>query len=115
MTPGAQAAYELMRPPSALKDEEKAAMTPAAQAVYEELSGRKGILDGIDDQEIIDEICEATATAVLRAWGIHSTPVGYQGAAQHTYSPACDGFHEPGQCPRSEPQGLVPPGQSLNP
>jgi hypothetical protein len=30
------------------------------------------------------------------------TPAGYQGAAQHTYTTACDGFHEPGQCPRSE-------------
>jgi hypothetical protein len=28
------------------------------------------------------------------------TPIGYQGAAQHTYTPACDGFHEPGQCDR---------------
>ena len=27
------------------------------------------------------------------------TPSGYQGAAQHTYTPACDGFHEPGPCP----------------
>lgn len=22
----------------------------------------------------------------------------YQGAAQHTYTAICDGFHEPGQC-----------------
>ena len=29
------------------------------------------------------------------------TPVGYQGAAQHTYTPACAGFHEPGPCPPS--------------
>ena len=26
------------------------------------------------------------------------TPIGYQGAAQHTYTTACDGFHEPGRC-----------------
>jgi hypothetical protein len=30
------------------------------------------------------------------------TPIGYQGPAQHTYTMACDGFHEPGQCPKSE-------------
>jgi len=29
-------------------------------------------------------------------------PIGYQGAAQHTFTTACDGFHEPGQCPTSE-------------
>lgn len=27
------------------------------------------------------------------------TTSGYQGAAQHTYTAACDGFHEPGPCP----------------
>jgi hypothetical protein len=42
-------------------------MTPGAQAVYDELNGRKGILDGIDDEDIIEELCEATAAAVLRA------------------------------------------------
>ena len=26
----------------------------------------------------------------------------YQGPVQHTYTMACDGFHEPGQCPKSE-------------
>jgi hypothetical protein len=30
------------------------------------------------------------------------TPIGYQGAAQHTYTPACAGFHEPGPCPPSQ-------------
>jgi hypothetical protein len=30
------------------------------------------------------------------------TPVGYQGPAQHTHTTACDGFHEPGQCPRAD-------------
>ena len=30
------------------------------------------------------------------------TPIGYQGPAQHTYTTACDGFHEPGQCPRTD-------------
>lgn len=29
-------------------------------------------------------------------------PIGCHGAAQHTYTTACDGFHEPGQCPTSE-------------
>jgi hypothetical protein len=28
------------------------------------------------------------------------TPIGYRGAAQHTYTTACDGFHEPGPCPQ---------------
>lgn len=26
-------------------------------------------------------------------------PPAWAYAAQHTYTPACDGFHEPGQCP----------------
>ncbi len=30
------------------------------------------------------------------------TPIGWQGAAQHTYTMACDGFHEPGPCPRRQ-------------
>jgi hypothetical protein len=29
-------------------------------------------------------------------------PAGYQGAAQHTYTTGCDGFHDPGQCPGSD-------------
>jgi hypothetical protein len=29
-------------------------------------------------------------------------PIGYQGAAQHTYTPNCDGFHESGQCKTNE-------------
>ena len=41
-------------------------MTPGGQAVYDELSGRKGVLDDIDD-DIVEEICEATAAAVLHA------------------------------------------------
>jgi hypothetical protein len=39
---------------------------------------------------------------VFRRLPIQWTPIGYQGAAQHTYTMACDGFHEPGQCPKSE-------------
>jgi hypothetical protein len=35
--------------------------------VYDELNGRKGILDGIDDEEIITGLCEATAAAVIAA------------------------------------------------
>jgi hypothetical protein len=30
------------------------------------------------------------------------TPIGYQGAAQHTYTAVCAGFHEPGPCPPSQ-------------
>lgn len=30
------------------------------------------------------------------------TPVGWQGAAQHTYTMACDGLHAPGPCPPSQ-------------
>ena len=30
------------------------------------------------------------------------TPIGYQGAAQHTYTMACDGIHAPGPCPQPE-------------
>jgi len=29
-------------------------------------------------------------------------PIGWQGAAQHTCTMACDGFHEPGPCPQPE-------------
>jgi hypothetical protein len=29
------------------------------------------------------------------------TPLGYQGAAQHTWTMGCDGFHDPGPCPPS--------------
>lgn len=36
------------------------------------------------------------------AAGLVVTPIGYQGAAQHTYTPACAGFHEPGPCPPSQ-------------
>ncbi len=31
------------------------------------------------------------------------TPIGWQGAAQHTYTTACDGLHEPGPCPPGQP------------
>jgi hypothetical protein len=34
---------------------------------------------------------------------IKMTPVGYQGAAQHTHTRACDGFHEPGRCKDEAP------------
>jgi hypothetical protein len=29
------------------------------------------------------------------------TPIGWQGAAQHTHTAACDGLHAPGPCPPS--------------
>jgi hypothetical protein len=32
-------------------------------------------------------------------FGLPIQPIGWQGAAQHTYTPACDGFHPPGRCP----------------
>ncbi len=35
------------------------------------------------------------------------TPIGYQGAAQHTYTIGCDGFHEPGPCPAPGRQFLT--------
>ncbi len=41
-------------------------MTPGGRAVYDELNGRKGILDGIDDAALVEEICEAAAAAVLK-------------------------------------------------
>jgi hypothetical protein len=34
----------------------------------------------------------------MHAGAVPFTPSGYQGAAQHTFTPGCDGFHEPGQC-----------------
>jgi hypothetical protein len=34
---------------------------------------------------------------------IQITPMGYQGAAQHTWTAGCDGFHESGPCPSREP------------
>jgi len=40
---------------------------------------------------------------VIRDLHIEWTPIGYQGAAQHTYTMACDGFHESGPCPPSQP------------
>lgn len=49
--------------------------------------------------------------------GIEYTPVGYQGAAQHTYTANCDGFHEPGQCKASvvELAGTFPAPASIIP
>lgn len=38
-------------------------MTVGAQAVYDELNSRKGVLDGID-QDIVEEMCEAVYEAV---------------------------------------------------
>jgi len=29
------------------------------------------------------------------------TPAIHRGAARHTYTPACDGFHPPGPCPET--------------
>jgi hypothetical protein len=32
-------------------------------------------------------------------WDLNFTPPGYQGPARHTWTSACDGFHESQQCP----------------
>lgn len=45
---------------------------------------------------------EAAARAVARATAPQFTPIGYQGAAQHTFTTACAGFHPPGPCPPSQ-------------
>ena len=42
--------------------------------------------------------------------GLVFTPAGYQGAAQHTYTPACDGFHAGGPCPPSQAPVEIPRG-----
>jgi hypothetical protein len=40
-------------------------------------------------------------------------PAGYQGAAQHTCTRACDGFHEPGPCPeRQQPHAVFVPART---
>jgi hypothetical protein len=41
-------------------------LTPTAQAVYDELNGRRSLIDGIDD-DIVADICESVAAEVLRA------------------------------------------------
>ena len=41
--------------------------------------------------------CGGHLTLNMAGW----RPIGYQGAAQHTYTMACDGFHVPGPCPPS--------------
>jgi hypothetical protein len=38
---------------------------------------------------------------VFRDLPVDWTPIGWQGAAQHTYTTACDGHHAPGPCPPS--------------
>lgn len=38
----------------------------------------------------------------LRLADIAITPAGWQGAAQHTYTMACDGLHAPGPCPERQ-------------
>lgn len=40
---------------------------------------------------------------------IQFTPIGWQGAAQHTYTTACDGLHAPGPCPSCR----VPAGERI--
>jgi hypothetical protein len=44
--------------------------------------------------------------------GLTVTPQGYQGAAQHTFTPGCAGHHPPGPCPpsRATPAGQVQRG-----
>jgi hypothetical protein len=33
------------------------------------------------------------------------TPIGWQGAAQHAWTPGCDGIHAPGPCPEKGEAG----------
>ena len=40
-------------------------------------------------------------------WGSRFGTIGYQGAAQHTYTRSCDGLHGPGPCPQSQPPVTV--------
>jgi hypothetical protein len=47
--------------------------------------------------------CTCSGTIFGCAGHVGVTLSGYQGPAQHTYTPACDGFHEPGPCPPSQP------------
>jgi hypothetical protein len=47
--------------------------------------------------------CAGTCSGhlVLRQLPIDWTFIGYPGAAQHTFTTACDGLHAPGPCPPS--------------
>jgi hypothetical protein len=53
----------------------------------------------IDKQGYVDPLGQL-AEAFEGGWAdaaAHAASSGYQGPAQHTYTDACDGFHEPGQ------------------
>lgn len=53
----------------------------------------------IDKQGYVDPLGQL-AEAFEGGWAdaaAHAASSGYRGAAQHTYTDACDGFHEPGQ------------------
>jgi hypothetical protein len=51
-----------------------------------------------DLPEAIRQAWDAASQAVLQS-AIKVQPIGWQGAAQHTYTAACDGNHAPGPCP----------------
>lgn len=63
-----------------------------------------GYLEHVD-YKVADALILAAIAELGAAGKITFTPTGYQGAAQHTYTTACDGFHEPGQCERAEQPG----------
>ena len=53
---------------------------------------------------------EITPEAVAAGWpaGAEFTPIGYQGPARHTWTAACDGFHESQACPRPADAEVLP-------
>ncbi len=53
--------------------------------------------------------CAGTGCGGHQMLGVSGiTPAGWQGAAQHTWTMACDGFHAPGLCPqRQQPYTVV--------
>ena len=58
-------------------------------------------MDGTDELTFLTGcLCAGSSCGghliILRPEHIH--PIGWQGAAQHTYTPGCDGFHPPGPC-----------------
>jgi hypothetical protein len=75
---------------------------------------KAGLVSGrLDSDGYVEQLDDAAADALilaaiaaLDAPRLTVTPVGYQGPAQHTYTAGCDGFHEPGQCPRAETAGV---------
>lgn len=72
------------------------------EVAYEAHMTASGLVPSWGDDEDYHAAWEAAAQAAVTQWfSAHTTPVTPL-AAQHTYTAACDGFHEPGQCPRTE-------------